>query len=242
MKRQADSFPFKSTLNIGAVVMGIVLVALVLVLQARMRESTPTSAQPDAVQPSAERLDGAYAGIVELDWALSGVYSDTLFTPEPSEESPPSMGAVDLGFVFHQDDGQGDGHVDLSSTLIFTGEHTIMTTPVGPAPGPGMPTPEAFSLAVGPAVDVSLNGADLIVESERFAMTTSAGQKLQRQFRLNGIADTDNSHRFTGEYRETIWGFGPQPLTLLGRFTIEQPSIATSFSGDQMLYLPILQR
>ena len=201
-----------------------------------------TFVQPDAVQPSANVLDGAYAGIVELDWALSGVYSDTLPTPEPSEEPVPILNAIDLGFLFHQVDGQGDGHVDLSSTLIFTVEHTIMVTPVGPTPDPGTPTPEAVSLAVGPAVDVSLNGADLIVESERFAMTTSAGQSLQRQFQLIGVADHDNDHRFTGEYRETIWGFGLQPLTLVGRFTIVQPTVGTSFTGDERIYLPILQR
>ena len=43
------------------------------------------------------------------------------------------------------------GYVDLAASQVFTGQHTIMATPVLLAtPGPGTPAPVAVKLAVGP--------------------------------------------------------------------------------------------
>lgn len=236
MNQQANSAASKITLTVSALLTAIALVALLIALQMRPRSAPATGVLPDSA-PAANGPVGAYSGIVELDWALAGVYSDTLPTPTPQPAvtpgtpSPiPILSAIDLGLLFHPGGNQGDGHVDLSSTLMFTKEHTIMATPIGPTPGPGTPPPAAVALAVGPKVSVTLNGANLRVESERFAMTTSAGQRLQRQFRLIGVAADGDIHRFTGDYRETIWGFGRQPLTLVGKFTIVQPVVATPTS------------
>lgn len=224
MNQQAHSAASKLTLIASAFIVGIALLALLLALPMRPRPAPAPVLQGDSVAALYGPV-GAYSGIVELNWALAGVYSDTLPTPTPQPAGTPSpiLGDVNLGILFHPHGSPDDGHVDLSNTLVFTREHTITATPVGPAPGPGTPTPAAAPLAVGPEVSVTFNGGNLRIESERFAMTTGAGQRLQRQFRLIGTADASDSHRFTGEYRETIWGYGKQPLTLVGTFILVQP-------------------
>ena len=142
-------------------------------------------------------------------------------------EAPPEMGSMDIGFILSQNGNQLTGYVDLGSTLIFTREHTIRATPIGPTPGRGTATPAAAALEVGPSVSGTFDGVILHMASERFAMTSSAGQHLQRQFRLIGAADAGDIHRLSGAYRETIWGLGPQPLTLVGTFTLVQPTLPT---------------
>jgi len=245
MNQEPNSAASKITLVAGALLVAMALLAMVLTLQLWPRSTTAPAAR-FLSDPSAARPEGAYSGIVELDWSLAGVYSDTLPTPTAQPEGAPSpiLNAVDLGLIFHPAGLRVDGHVDLSSSLIFTEEHTILATPVGPTPGPGTPTPAAVPLAVGPAVSVTFDGTNLRVESERFAMTTGAGQRLQRQFRLVGTADGGDIHRFTGDYRETIWGFGPQPLTLVGRFILVQPQVggSTTPPGAERVFLPRMQR
>lgn len=228
MNQQANSAASRITLIASAFIVGMALLALLLALQMRPRPAPAPAVRADSALVADAPL-GAYSGIVELDWALAGVYSDTLPTPTPQPAGTPSpiLGDVNLGILFHPGSSPDDGHVDLGNTLVFTKEHSITATPVGPAPGPGTPTPAAVPLAVGPEVTVTFDGSNLRVESERFAMTTGAGQRLQRQFRLIGVADANDSHRFTGDYRETIWGFGTQPLTLVGTFILVQPQPAT---------------
>lgn len=257
MNQEPNSAASRITLVAGALLVAMALLALLLALQMRPRPAPAVRADsaPAVSAPAADGPVGAYNGMVELDWSLAGVYSDTLPTPTPQPAvtpgtpSPiPILSAIDLGLLFHPGGNQGDGHVDLSNTLMFTKEHTIMATPIGPTPGPGTPPPAAVALAVGPKVSVTLDGANLRVESERFAMTTGAGQGLQRQFRLIGVAADGDIHRFTGDYRETIWGFGPQPLTLVGRFILVQPVVGGSPTptvappGNIKLFLPMMQR
>ncbi|MBX7235512.1 MAG: hypothetical protein K1X65_14090 [Caldilineales bacterium] len=224
MNQQANSAASRITLIASAFIVGLALLALLVALQMRPRPAPAPAVRADSALAAYGPL-GAYSGIVKLDWALTGVYSDTLPTPTPQPDGTPSpiLGDVNLGILFHPDSSPDDGHVDLGNTLVFTREHTITATPVGPTPGPGTPAPAAVPLAVGPKVSVAFNGLTLRVESERFAMTTGAGQRLQRQFRLIGATDAGDSHRFTGEYRETIWGFGARPLTLVGTFILVQP-------------------
>ena len=94
-------------------------------------------------------------------------------------------------------------------------------------------------LAVGPCVSGVFDGDNLHVESERFIQVTGAGQRLMRQFRLMGrLADLNT---FTGEYRETVWGYGPQPLTVVGSFTLTRVS-GPSLNISHWLYLPVIMR
>ncbi|MCO6449629.1 MAG: hypothetical protein J5I90_02460 [Caldilineales bacterium] len=228
--------------------------ALLIALQLRMR-GAPASVETIAPgQPDAEMVDGAYNGIIELDWALSGEYTDNLSTPTPQPAGTPSpeMGSMDIGFLLVQNGNQLTGYVDLDSTLIFTSEHTIQATPIGSTSGPDSPASAAVDLEVGPAVTGQYIDENIVLESERFAMVTGAGQSLQRQFRLIGVAVDGDIHRFSGDYRETIWGLGPEPLTLVGKFTLVQPvlpthtptAIATATptgepTGTMKVYLPV---
>ena len=75
-------------------------------------------------------------------------------------------------------------------------------------------------LAVGPSFDGTYDGfGDLDVLSERFAYTTESGESYERQFRLIG-KPSEEIGIATGEYRETIWGFGQEPYTLVGTFNL----------------------
>ncbi len=254
MKRQANSKALRISLNASAFLVGIALVVLLVVLQAKTRDSTALVAQPAPQQAAATTIDGAYGGAVDLKWALVGVYTDVLPTPTPQPVGTPSpqMGGIDLGLFLTQSGSQVTGYVDLDSTMVYTAEHTIMATPTGFDPDSGAPTPVASELAVGPAVTGSFDGATLTLDSERWATTTASGVPLQRQFRLTGAPDPDNPYRFTGEYRETVWGFGAKPLTLIGRFVIVQPGhfeptvaptpTSTPSTLNQKSYLPLMQR
>jgi PKD repeat protein len=44
-----------------------------------------------------------------------------------------------------------------------------------------------------------------------------------RQFRLTGQFVSEEDNILSGEYRETVWGYGPQPLTIVGTFTLKGP-------------------
>jgi hypothetical protein len=180
----------------------------------------------DRLQSSPGLLSGSFSGEVKLDWTLVGVYSDTLATPtkQPTlTPSPADLGWIDLGVQLAQIGTRVSGFVDLQETLVYTKEATILATPVQPTPAPGSPTPGATPLAIGPTVDGRLNGATLQLQSSR-VRGILAGVPIQRQFRLNGVtAWADDMVTISGEYRETIWGYVPQPLTLIGRFELRQP-------------------
>jgi hypothetical protein len=246
MKRQQKTSSFISRINFSALVVGIALVAFLLVLQLRTRTSPASIELATNQQPAAEMVEGTYVGAVDLDWALVGEYTDALPTPtpQPGETPSPDMGSMDIGLILQQTGAQLSGYVDLGSTLVFTSEHTIQATPVGADAGPGTPTPVAVDLDVGPSVSGQLDGENITLASERFAMTTSAGQSLQRQFHFFGLAVDGDTHRFSGDYRETIWGLGPKPLTLVGKFTLVRPVAGepTPTLGSQRVYLPLLQR
>ena len=124
--------------------------------------------------------------------------------------------------------------VSLDHTLVFTGENTIMATPVGPAPGVGTPTPAPQQLAIGPHVQGTFDGTTFHLESDPFKMsmidqsTLNDGRilpkrEVTRQFRLVTTGIQGDGATLTGEYRETIWGYAPQPTMVVGTFTLQRP-------------------
>ncbi len=229
MKPQANPTARRITLSASAFLVGIALLLLVVAVQARPQASAAAVPPAEPDQPQAAVLNGSYLGAADLKWALVGTYTDPLPTPTPQPPATPSpqMGSINLGLLLQQNGSQVSGYVDLGASMVYTTEHTIPATPTGPTPGPGTATPGATPLAVGPSVTGTYDGAHLTLESERFAMTTQSGVPLQRQFRFTGAPDPDNNHRFTGEYRETIWGLGSKPLTLIGTFSLVQPVAPT---------------
>ena len=207
-----------------ALVMGMLIGLVALAITAALPLSAARRSARSA-QTLLLSLESTYAGVARLSWAAPGVYSDTLTMPEGTL---PDLDRIDLGFLLHCAQQSLSGYVDLSTTLVFTGEHTITTTQAITTP-----------LLVGPAVHGPCGGADVQIESERFAYVTGAGQPVMRQFRLTGVRV--DSTRFTGEYRETLWGYGPQPLTIVGEFDLNLIS-GTSIAFSHRIYLPLVLR
>jgi hypothetical protein len=165
----------------------------------------------------AASLNGVYFGQVELDYAAPGEYGDSLPTPDPNAEPPPDLGSIDLGLQLTQIESGIEGYVDLEHTLVFTTEHTVGAT------------------AFGPMVTGSFDGTNLSLESERVSLV-SADQRLMRQFQMIGQVAEDNEHQIIGEYRETVWGYGSQPLTIVGSFTLDWTSPAMT----DFIFLPLI--
>jgi hypothetical protein len=65
-------------------------------------------------------------------------------------------------------------------------------------------------------VDGTFDSTNLTIQSQPFSVM-QARQSITRQFRLEGMA-IQNGDVITGTYRETVWGFMPQPSTVVGRF------------------------
>ena len=110
--------------------------------------------------------------------------------------------------------------MDLEFTLVFTGEHQV------------------GSVWYGPAVEGTFDGANLNLTSERVSSLV-AGQRLMRQFWMTGAAVPEQEGRLSGEYRETLWGYGPQPLTIMGTFTLDE---AVADLASSIVYLPLVMR
>jgi uncharacterized repeat protein (TIGR01451 family) len=188
----------------GVLALGIVILALAtLPAYARRWIGAAWEAPSRPVQSKADSLNGTYLGTVKLDWAMPGEYSDPLPTPTPDPEgtSPPDLGEIDLGLALVQASSTVSGYVDLEFSLVFTGEHTV------------------DGQVFGPYVEGTFDGTNLALESERVSLQT-AGQRLMRQFRLTGERSPDQENVLSGEYRETVWGYGPQPLTIIGAFNL----------------------
>lgn len=203
--------------------LGLALGTLVLlVLVARISSATPTeAAQPAALAQLAETtavtVTGEYYGLVELTHAFSGVYSDT------TAPVAMSLGSIDLVLKLTQTGTALNGHVgltrdqDLNATtlatsLVFTGEHVIN------------------GALVGPFVTGTFDGALLKLQSERVTLTV-AGQTITRQFILTSTTIEDAGNILRGAYRETVWGFSPQPATVVGTFALRRPVFGAAQSN-----------
>ena len=164
----------------------------------------------------------AYVGVVELERATPGEFSDPLPAPEsvPEAPTPPELGEIDLGLELIRSDNTVSGYVDLDFTLVFTQRHQI------------------DSVWYGPSVEGTFDGENLTLTSERVS-SLIAGQHLMRQFWMTGAAVPDQEGRLSGEYRETLWGYGPQPLTILGTFTLDE---AIADLSSSFVYLPVVMR
>ena len=202
----------------GVLVVGLLLSAVLPLHTGAAQWFSPIQAQPASPEGVlAANLSGAYVGQVELDYALPGEYSDPLPTPDPNGEPLPDLGNIDLGLQLIQSETGVEGYVDLDHTLVFTTEHTVGAT------------------AFGPMVTGSFDGTHLSLESERVSLV-SAGQNLMRQFRLTGALAQGNAKQIVGEYRETLWGYGLQPVTVVGRFTLDWAAPAAT----DFIFLPLI--
>ncbi|MBX3000448.1 MAG: hypothetical protein KF893_18135 [Caldilineaceae bacterium] len=162
-------------------------------------------------------LNGGFAGAISLEASHQGIFSDTVQT------TLQELGEIDLGLLLTQVGSTVTGYVDLTNTLIVTGEHTIQATPIAPTPLPGTPALQPVSLAVGPSVSGSFDGTTFLLTSER-TTGSAAGREISRQFQMTGTLETGATFlALRGVYRETLWDYSPQPLTVVGHFELIQP-------------------
>ena len=209
-------------------VISLLLAMAVIVAPLQSIAAIGAAAPAEAIAP---KIDGTYSGQVKLIGTARGVYSDTLTMPQTGAPTQPDFGSIDLALQLSQTVGAMAGYVDLTKTLVFSTEHVLVgTTPV----------------AIGPYVHGSVNGTTFIVESEPLSMTVS-GRTIKRQFRLTGNIAQNDVNRLQGEYRETVWGYARQPITVVGNFTLNRPANnaflnPTPARTPHQLYLPLTQR
>jgi len=203
-------------------------------------------------------ITGDYDGTVTLQRVFNGVYSDTVTVSNTLD-----LGYIDLALHLEQSGNVVNGFVTLDRTLVFTEEHKIMATPVGPPVGQGTPTPVAQEMAIGPKMQPGkFDGTTLLLESQPFTMTLSEeirinGESISpartviRQFRLITTNVQGDGATLTGEYRETIWGYAAYPTTVIGTFTLQRPVFGvvadpedtpTPMPGNNKVFLPLVTR
>lgn len=201
---------------LGRIVAGVALLGAVVGVLGLVRTSARplvTQRQPAQAVPAqaaAGPLDGNYSGAVDLDWTLVGVLTDPLPTPTPApagSPAAPDLGAIDLALQLSQNGNAVTGYVDLAKTLVFTVEHTLAGPPV---------------VKTGPNVQGTFDGTNLALTSEQVSANLN-GRTVQRQFSLTGTAVGGNPAILSGQYRETLWGYAAQPVTVVGNFTLQRP-------------------
>jgi len=204
-----------SAVLMAAVVLGIAAGQSLVTARNQPPAGTFQSNMPRLNLPPAQsdddvQVNGEYAGQVVLAGVYTGVYSD------PHEPEAVDLGYIDLALALEQTDTNVSGHVMLTGTLVFTQERTI--------DGQG----------VGPLVSGSFDGTTLQLTSEQFAWVVSSGRTLDdgrtlpeqiatRQFNLVSTEVENEGARLVGSYRETIWGVQPQPVTVVGSFSLQRP-------------------
>lgn len=151
------------------------------------------------------------SGSIRLDGAFLGELEDHTKTVESRD-----LGMVDFVTELHvSESGDLTGLVQSAMSPTFRVE-------IGEQEGQG------------PAVSGRMHGGQLLLESIEFEWALSGATILQdgrmipgrtafRRFRLSGDATEDGG--YTGEYRETVSGVMPDPVTVVGHF-----DIAPSFS------------
>lgn len=203
--------------RLSTALIALLVATLILAAIAWLPEAGLSSPPVDLAQARADPLDGDYAGQAALSWVLSGTYADPLPTPGPGS---PDQGRidlpVDLALHLEQSGNAVSGYVDLAGSLVFPQAGEVQATPVGPR------------------VSGTFDGQTLRLESEQFSILlaeeSNVGgrvipeQRVNRQFRLVSTAVDQGGAIITGEYRETLWGYGLTPFTSLGTFELRRPS------------------
>ena len=214
---------------VGISAAGIAVIRMGALTSTQPAAQTQAAQVADAKMADAKMADGQiagnYNGQVALKFTLGGVYSDSLATPTPrpaGTPAPADVGQIDLALFLNQTGNAVSGYINLEKSLVFSMEHTIQATPVAFAVITGQASLAPVAVKIGPYVQGTFDGTNLSVQSERITQVV-AGRTLQRQFRVTGTLKSGDPNTLVGEYRETLWGYGPQALTVLGVFEISRP-------------------
>jgi hypothetical protein len=205
------------TALIGVLVAGLILsIGAVWPLSATRGTLGPGRSSSRLASAGVDSVNGEYFGAVQLTGVFNGEHDDA--TPGPV--SPVDLGSIELVLDLSQAADAVTGYVALArtddnstneaSSLVFAIEHTVDAS------------------AVGPMVNGTFDGSTLELTSEQFSSTV-AGRLVTRQFSLTSteVQSHPDAHTIVGEYRETLWGFTPHPVTAVGTFNLSRPVFST---------------
>ncbi len=175
----------------------------------------------------ANSVSGDYSGQA----TLQGVYSGTWISKSViADKDKMDLGYIDLAFSLTPSVNNVIGNVILSRTLVFSATEGNI------------------------AVTGQMNGNNLHLESSQFTMRMNEARVIggeqvaperivTRQFSLDTEQILNDGATLLGTYRETIWGYAPEPVTVVGKFALERPIFgASSSSGRKTVYLPVIRR
>ena len=168
---------------------------------------------------------GDYSGQATLQGIYNGVLSNT-----SAVSTTMDLGYVDLAFNLSQSGQNLAGSVILSRTLVFSATEGNI------------------------AVTGSMNGSNLHLESGKFTMKMNEARMIgneqvaperivTRQFSLDTEQVLNDGATLLGIYRETIWGYAPEPVTVVGKFALERPLFSTMIStSPRRVFSPLVRR
>lgn len=170
-------------------------------------------------------ISGDYSGQATLQGVYNGVLGNT-----STVSTTMDLGYIDLAFNLAPSGQNLAGNVILSRTLVFSATEGNI------------------------AVTGQMNGNNLHLESSQFTMRMNEARVIggeqvaperivTRQFSLDTEQILNDGATLLGTYRETIWGYAPEPVTVVGKFALERPIFGTTSSGgNRLVFLPIIRR
>ncbi|MEM7126080.1 MAG: hypothetical protein AAF702_07120 [Chloroflexota bacterium] len=127
--------------------------------------------------------------------SVVGTYAGSVIITEPFP-----LGTLDLVFSIDGESTALEGRVIPGKTQVFLGAPSL-----------------AGSISTSDGITPTIQ-----LESERFTDEIS-GRQVQRRFSLIGEVQ-NNSNQLAGTYREIIEGFKPQPMEIIGTFSVVRPA------------------
>lgn len=134
---------------------------------------------------------------VQQSLSLSGVYAGTVVITGPLGLDP-----FDMAIVLTDTNGSLTGYIASARLLAF-------------------PITQMTPTVQGPTVSGLRSGDSFSLHSARFTDTIST---LSRQVVMHTGVISNTGEMLTGVYSETLWGLTPQPLNLVGYFSLTRPS------------------
>ena len=177
------------------------------------------------VEASVSAVQGDYSGQATLQGIYNGVLSNT-----SAVSTTMDLGYIDLAFNLSQSGQNLAGNIILSRTLVFSATEGNI------------------------AVTGSMNGSNLHLESGKFTMKMNEARMIgneqvaperivTRQFSLDTEQVLNDGATLLGTYRETIWDYAPEPVTVVGKFALERPLFSTTVStSPRRVFLPLVRR
>jgi hypothetical protein len=203
------------------------LVIVLLVIPTHLRAFSSVGNQSNSDLTITSVIFGDYTGQATLQSIYNGTLDNTA-----ALSSTMDLGYIDLAFNLNQaNDGKVTGNVILSRTLVFsaTEGHIQLTSEV--VGGKTRIKSSPFTMKMNEA---------RIINGEQIAPE----RIVKRQFSLDAEQILNDGATILGTYRETIWGYAPEPVTVVGKFALERPVFSAAASGGirPRIFMPLVRR